>query len=37
MSQLTLEEKVAQLTGLSVMDLTDRKKPIPERKGPRPI
>ncbi|GAA4013759.1 glycoside hydrolase family 3 N-terminal domain-containing protein [Streptomyces plumbiresistens] len=33
-SRLTLEQKVAQLTGLSVMDLSDRKKPIPEGKGP---
>lgn len=31
---LTLEQKAAQLTGLSVMELTDRKKPIVEGKGP---
>ncbi|ASQ93498.1 hypothetical protein [Streptomyces sp. 11-1-2] len=33
-SRLTLEQKVAQRTGLSVMHLTDRKKPIPEGAGP---
>ncbi|MDT0541159.1 MULTISPECIES: hypothetical protein [Streptomyces] len=28
-SRLTLEQKVAQLCGLSVMNLTDRKKSLP--------
>ncbi|WP_218830764.1 glycoside hydrolase family 3 N-terminal domain-containing protein [Streptomyces sp. NBS 14/10] len=32
--RLTLRQKVAQLCGLSVMNLTDRKKPIPAGRGP---
>lgn len=33
-SRLTLEQKVAQLTGFSIMNLTDRKEPIPAGRGP---
>ncbi|MFD8864307.1 glycoside hydrolase family 3 C-terminal domain-containing protein [Streptomyces sp. NPDC059590] len=35
-SRLTLEQKVAQLCGLSVMNLTDRKKSLPAGRGPEP-